>query len=57
MINLPRPTPRQVDVFRDLYSREFGVTLSETEGSEVSNRFLQLFFLLHNAMDQIQPKE
>lgn len=45
MMNLPTPTPREVEDFTALYAREFGVVLSENEAWEAATRTLQLFYL------------
>lgn len=50
-MRLPVPTPQQIESFRLLYKAEFGVNLTESEASEVSRRFLQLYYLLNHALD------
>ena len=44
-MNLPTPTPEQVNEFATIYKEEFGVTLSHSEAWETATITLQLFYL------------
>jgi hypothetical protein len=48
-MELPVPTPDQIETFRLLHERQFGVRLSQAEATDVATRFLQLYFILRNA--------
>ncbi len=44
-MNLPVPTPQEVQEFATLYKRKFGVVLGEKEAWEAATTTLQLFYL------------
>lgn len=56
-MRLPVPSQKEVQEFRALYFRRFGVRLSPEEASEVATRFLQLYFLKYHAIHSIRPEE
>lgn len=44
-MNLPFPTPGEVEEFAAWYKREFGVVLNERDSWETATQTLQLFYL------------
>ena len=44
-MNLPIPTPSQVEEFTQIYKEEFGVELTPQEAWETATITLQLFYL------------
>jgi len=56
-MRLPVPSPQEVETFKQLYRRRFGVELTPAEALEVSTRFLQLYFLKAHAIHSIHEKK
>jgi len=56
-MRLPVPNAQEVESFRLLYKRRFGVSLSPEDALEVATRFLQLHFLKYHAIHTILPEE
>jgi len=56
-MNLPTPTPQEVEEFRALYKAEFGVMLSEQEAWDIATRALQLFYICTYGRFHLQPQE
>ncbi len=50
-MSLPIPNSREVEAFKTLYSKEFGVDLSPQEALEVATCTLQIFYLKHYPRD------
>jgi len=46
-MSLPIPNSQEVEAFKTLYSKEFGVDLNPQEALEVATCTLQLFYLKH----------
>lgn len=44
-MNLPTPTPSQVEEFAQIYKEEFGIELTPQEAWETATTTLQLFYL------------
>lgn len=44
-MNLPTPTPDEVEEFREIYKRDFGIDLSDVDALEAATRTLRLFCL------------
>lgn len=56
-MRLPMPAAEEIESFRQLYNKMFGIELTEAEATEGAIRILHIYFLKHYAIHSIQSEE